>query len=99
MAIGGGMLQWLSGSAHELPLWLAGIDTWRLAMMMVAVPGPLFCLLVLTIPLGGSSDRRPLKDAAAGGLAMIGFGIGRASCRARVCQYGLISEVAVSLKT
>src|SRR3546814_2276996 len=41
MAIGGGMLQWLSGSAHELPLWLAGIDTWRLAMMMVAVPGPL----------------------------------------------------------
>src|SRR3546814_795345 len=39
MAIGGGMLQWLSGSAHELPLWLAGIATWRLAMMMVAVPG------------------------------------------------------------
>src|SRR3546814_628176 len=73
MAIGGGMLQWLSGSAHELPLWLAGIDTWRLAMMMVAVPGPLFCLLVLTMPLGGNSDRRPLKDAAAGGPAMIGF--------------------------
>src|SRR3546814_2998594 len=67
------MLQWLSGAAHELPLWLAGIDTWRLAMMMVAVPGPLFCLLVLTMPLGGNSDRRPLKDAAAGGPAMIGF--------------------------
>src|SRR3546814_14317009 len=73
MAIGGGMLQWLSGSAHELPLWLAGIDTWRLAMMMVAVPGPLFCLLVLTMPLGGNSDRRPLKDAAAGGPAMFGL--------------------------
>src|SRR3546814_1740108 len=42
-------------------------------MMMVAVPGPLFCRLVLTMPLGGNSDRRPLKDAAAGGPAMIGF--------------------------
>src|SRR3546814_18941690 len=25
------------------------------------------------MPLGGNSDRRPLKDAAAGGPAMIGF--------------------------
>jgi MFS family permease len=73
MAIGGGMLQWLSGSAHDLPLWLAQIDTWRLAMVLVALPGPLFCLLVLTMPLGGNSDRRPLRDAAAGGPAMIGF--------------------------
>src|SRR3546814_17481305 len=73
MAVVGGWLQWLSGSVQELPVWLAGIDTCRLAMMMVAVPGPRFCLLVLTMPLGGNSDRRPLKDAAAGGPAMIGF--------------------------
>src|SRR3546814_15731026 len=72
MAIGGGMLHWLSGSAHELPLWLAGIDTWRLAMMMVAMPGPLLCPLVPTMPLGDNSDRLPAKYAAAGGPAMIG---------------------------
>jgi MFS family permease len=52
MALAGALLQWLAGSQHDFPAWLAGIDTWRMAMMAVALPGPLFLLLVATMPLG-----------------------------------------------
>lgn len=73
MAIGGATLQWLTGSAHDLPAWLAGIDTWRIAMLLVAVPGPLFALLLLTMPLGAGATDRPLKSAVAQGPGLIGF--------------------------
>jgi MFS family permease len=73
MAIGGATLQWLAGSAHDLPAWLAGIDTWRIAMLLVAVPGPLFALLLLTMPLGAGATDRPLKSAVAQGPGLIGF--------------------------
>jgi MFS family permease len=73
MAIGGATLQWLAGSAHDLPLWLAGIDTWRIAMLLVAVPGPLFCVLLLTMPLGANATGRPLNSATVDGSGLIGF--------------------------
>src|SRR3546814_10000477 len=43
---------------------------------------------------GGGAHRRSAPTAAAAGADQIG----RASCRARVCPYVLISEVPVSLK-
>jgi MFS family permease len=73
MAIGGATLQWLSGSAHDLPAWLMGLDTWRIAMLLVAVPGPLFCLLLLTMPLGAGASDRPLENKNADRSGMIGF--------------------------
>jgi len=73
MAIGGATLQWLSGSAHDLPAWLMGLDTWRIAMLLVAVPGPLFCLLLLTMPLGAGASDRPLENKNADRAGMIGF--------------------------
>ena len=51
MALGGAMLQWLAHAHTALPDWLAHLDTWRLAMLAIALPGPLFFLLVLTMPL------------------------------------------------
>ncbi|MBY8824949.1 MFS transporter [Sphingomonas colocasiae] len=51
MALGGAMLQWLAASPASLPAWLAGIDSWRIAMVAIALPGPLFLLLVATMPL------------------------------------------------
>src|SRR3546814_13298665 len=64
MALGGVMLQWLAG-AHGIPGWLAGIDSWRLAMMLIALPGPVFFLLVLTMPLGHHGGRAGSTAAAA----------------------------------
>src|SRR3546814_8854185 len=67
MALGGVMLQWLAG-AHGIPGWLAGIDSWRLAMMLIALPGPVFFLLVLTMRLGhhggGAGSPAAADDAA-----------------------------------
>jgi MFS family permease len=98
MAIGGAMLQWLSGSAHDLPLWIAGIDTWRIAMVLVALPGPLFCLLVLTMPLGGNANRRPLKDAAAGDPTMIGFvPYARSQSRTLACFFAVVLVMNIPL--
>src|SRR3546814_20516175 len=61
------MLQLLAG-AHGIPGWLAGIDSWRLAMMLIALPGPVFFLLVLTMPLGhhggGAGSPAAADDAA-----------------------------------
>ena len=67
MALGGAVLQWLAGAYDSFPGWLADFDTWRIAMMMIAVPGPLFFVLVLTMPLGnqdGAADIPADPDAA-----------------------------------
>ncbi|HEY0595766.1 MFS transporter [Sphingopyxis sp.] len=52
MALGGALLQWLAGADGTFPDWIAGFDSWRLAMMLIALPGSIFFLLVLTMPLG-----------------------------------------------
>ncbi|MGE3747583.1 MAG: MFS transporter [Sphingomonadaceae bacterium] len=62
MALGGATLQWLAGAQSSLPEWLASIDTWRIAMVAVALPGPLFFLLVITMPLG----RKPALQTPVG---------------------------------
>jgi MFS family permease len=63
MALGGMMLYWLAASRADLPAWLAGIDTWRVAMIVAALPGPLFFPLVLTMPLGRRQAPAPRKRA------------------------------------
>lgn len=72
MALAGALLQWLAGSQHDVPAWLAGIDTWRMAMMAVALPGPLFLLLVATMPLG---KRLPFQrqESASADPTMVAF--------------------------
>lgn len=59
MALGGALLEWLAASAQSLPAFLSGVDTWRIGLVAVALPGPLFFLLVVTMPLGKGAARLP----------------------------------------
>jgi MFS family permease len=63
MALGGAMLQWLGAAQDAFPGWLAGVDSWRVAMMLIALPGPVFFLLVLTMPLGHNADAQTRVEA------------------------------------
>ena len=69
MALGGAMLEWLATSPAILPASLAAVDSWRIAMVAIALPGPLFFLLVATMPLArhgaSSTPAHPGGDAAA----------------------------------
>src|SRR3546814_15630369 len=100
------MRQGLAEAHHAFPSWLAGFDPWQLAMLAIAVPGPLFFLLVLTMPLtksGGGAVRTAAVDEHAP-RDFLPYAranrdkIGRASCRARGWQYVCITVSAVSLK-
>lgn len=68
MALGGAMLEWLATSPAILPTWLAGVDSWRIAMVAIALPGPLFFFLVVTMPLArhgaSSAPAHPGDDGA-----------------------------------
>ncbi len=72
MALGGAMLEWLATSPAILPPSLADIDSWRIAMVAIAFPGPLFFLLVATMPLArhgaSSAPAHPDDDAAVHGF-------------------------------
>lgn len=95
MALGGAMLQWLAQA--QPPALLAGIDTWRLAMMAIAVPGPLFFLLVLTMPVGRPSAAAVPGDeagAAAGGEFLP---YAKAHWRTLACVFGSIFAMAVAM--
>ncbi|HWE44570.1 MAG TPA: MFS transporter [Caulobacteraceae bacterium] len=96
MALGGALLHGLAISHGDLPAWLAGIDTWRVAMMAVALPAPLFFLLVLTMPLGRKSAPPP---KAADGEQPTGRFLPyvKAHWRALVCVYGSIFAMAVCM--
>lgn len=49
MALGGATLVWIDSVRHNLPAVLAAMETWRLALLIVAAPGPLFVALILSI--------------------------------------------------
>lgn len=96
MALGGAILQWLAGSHGMFPGWLAGIDSWRLAMMLIALPGPIFFLLVLTMPLGHRVGMgTPAEADEAGSRDFIPYAT--AHWRTLVCIFGSIFAMAVAM--
>ncbi|MFA6117067.1 MAG: MFS transporter [Sphingomonas sp.] len=98
IALGGAMLEWLSVSADSLPAWLAGIDSWRIAMVAIALPGPLFFLLVVTMPLARRTTppSRSGKDDADG--AMLDFlPYAKTHWRSLACVFGAIFAMAVAM--
>ena len=97
MALGGAMLQWLAGAHGSLPGWLAGIDSWRHAMMLIALPGPIVFLLVLTLPLGrqGSETATPIATDDAGSRDFIPYAT--AHWRTLACIFGSIFAMAVAM--
>ena len=97
MALGGALLQWLDGAHGGFPGWLADFDSWRLAMMMIALPGPIFFLLVLTMPLGNRGDGAKTAAAvdSAGDRDFLPYAA--AHWRTLACIFGSIFAMAVAM--
>lgn len=97
MALGGAMLEWLAGAPQALPTWLAGVDSWRVAMAVTALPGPLFFVLVMTMPLAKrSAGGAAQAEAADTGMAAF-LPYARTHWRALVCVFGSIFAMAVAM--
>jgi MFS family permease len=97
MVLGGAMLHGLATSPNSLPTWLAGIDSWRIAMMTMALPGPLFFLLVITMPLGKRAAPQPPKRVDDDGTMHDFLPYAKAHWRTLGCIFGSIFATAVSM--
>lgn len=68
VALGGVALGSLSGNMQLVPPALAGMESWRLAILIVALPAPFFIVLVALLPVGSqmraASDSAPLSATA-----------------------------------
>ena len=97
MALGGAMLAWLDASPDSLPSWLAGIASWRIALTAIALPGPLFVLLVATMPLATRTGHahRTSEDRNEPTFGFLAY----ASMHARtlVCIFGSIFAIAIAM--
>jgi len=69
LALGGAALGWLTGNMDTLPDAMSGMEAWRAAMIVVALPGPIFVLLVALLRLGKSHAPGARTHVAAGFLA------------------------------
>jgi MFS family permease len=65
MVLGGMAFGWLQAQAHLLPASLQGLETWRVVFYAVALPGPVFALLVMTIRTEHSRRVAPSQGQAA----------------------------------
>ncbi|ALH79664.1 MFS transporter [Sphingopyxis macrogoltabida] len=57
LALGGVTLNLLEANHGSLPAFFASMDSWRVALILVAAPGPLFVLLLTTIRMTSNSGR------------------------------------------
>jgi MFS family permease len=55
--LGGVTLTWLTSHQQSLPGALAAMDSWRVALLLVAAPAPVFVLMLLTLRLKDDSSR------------------------------------------
>jgi len=97
MALGGALLQWLAGAHGGFPGRLADFDSWRLAMILIALPGPIFFLLVLTMPLGNRNEGATPAAAvdSAGDRDFLPYAT--AHWRTLACIFGSIFAMAVAM--
>jgi MFS family permease len=95
MALGGALLQWLAQAGEVLPAALADVDSWRIAMMLIALPGPIFFLLVLTMPLGSKAGSAALPVAEGAPHDFLPYA--RAHWRTLLCIFGSIFAMAVAM--
>jgi len=74
--LGGGAIGWLTANASALPAPLASLEAWRAAILIVALPAPIFILLVATLPVGqstaGAKEATGTAEASAG-VTMLPF--------------------------
>lgn len=96
-ALGGAMLGWLERHPLSLPL-LSGMESWRVALILVAVPGPLIALLLGTISMRGATAR---AVKAAGSSPELGefLPFVRSNWRTIACLYGMIAAYSLPLSS
>ena len=85
IALGGLLLNHLETISLLVPAGLRGLDTWRLAFICVAIPGPFIAALILTI--GGRRGREGERAGAAPELHVAGAGYFRANLQTLVSVF------------
>lgn len=91
LGLGGVTLELLENSHQSLPAIFSGLESWRIALILVATPGPLFVLLLMTIRMKRNPGRAAGGNAS-GATAEIGKMLPflRAHWRTIACIYGAI---------
>lgn len=99
VALGGAMLEWLTASPGSLPAWLESVDSWRVALAVIALPGPLFLLLVATMPLAGGTARAPRESRGPTGQGSISdfLPYARTHWRTLACVFGSIFTMGIAM--
>jgi len=64
LAACGALVSWLALAQHQLPFGLHKVDTWRVAFAILAMPGPLVALLLVTMRIAKNGAKRAADDAA-----------------------------------
>lgn len=96
--LGGAMLAWLGRHQHALPGMLAGMDTWRVALIVAAAPAPIFVLLLRTIRLGTGASRPARIDEPAAEVERL-LPFMRAHWPVFACVYGAIAAYSLPMNS
>jgi MFS family permease len=96
LGLGGATLDWLANNHQALPGALATMDSWRVALIIAAVPAPLFMLLLTTVRLRGHSGHVANADAA--DLHRV-FPFLRVHWRTLACIFGAITAYGLPLNS
>jgi MFS family permease len=77
LAACGALVSWLAVAQHQLPFGLHKIDTWRVAFAILAMPGPLVALLLVTMRIARNGKTDTAEDdastAAASDISRMAF--------------------------
>lgn len=98
LGLGGLTLQWLEANHQMLPAALAGFTSWQVALILVALPGPLFIVLLGAIRLRRSTGDEALheKNGSRRPLDQI-LPFLRAHWLVFACIYGAIAAYTLTL--
>lgn len=94
LALGGVTLDLLEKNHAALPALFASMDSWRVALILVAAPGPLFVLLLTTIRMTSNMGRVATSDEPAFNNILPFL---REHWRAIACIYGAIFAYSLPL--
>jgi MFS family permease len=99
MALGGALLQWLASAPASLPESLKGVDSWRIAMGLIAIPGSLFFLLIVTMPAARQrlSSLHASDGSGANEANLDVLPYAKTHWRTLVCVFGSIFAMAVAM--
>ncbi len=96
--LGGAMLDWLSEHKQLLPDVLAVMDTWRVAVILAAVPGMLLVLLLTTVRVTGASQKH-VNDGEDGGRLVEFLPFIRCHWRTFTYIYGTIAAYGFAVNS